>query len=807
MRTGNGIFRLLLAIGFLSGATLLFETGLTRFLAVAQFYHFAFLVISLALLGFGASGSILSVFPHIKDQPVEKVLSRIGIGFILSIWLTYLVVNWLPFDSYSIAWERRQILYFILYYFALSLPFLVSGLGLGFALAVTEKEHHQIYAANLVGSGLGVLLAPGILGLSGVLGLFLICSLAGMGSWFLLVINLNKSKTYWIAVATLIIVGLSAWISISMENSRGTSPLGFNISPYKGLSYARQFPGSESVFGKWNHSSRIDVLANAGTRRLPGLSYVYQGEIPPQLGLSVDGNAPQPITLAGSDDFEVGEWLPEWWAFSLFNTPDILVLDPGGGFGILQALLGSPASVTAVIPNPLILQAVEETASEYQVLHHPDVDLVIDDPRAFLAGESGSYELVYLPLTDDYQPVTNGFYSISENYSLTVSGIQSGLSLLSPGGVLVTSRWLQNPPSEGLRLITSLHQALLNMGIQQPENSMVVYRSIQTITAVVRPTGWEQEDLKALRAFLDRCRFDLVWSPNLVTEDLNRWNQLKEPIYHQQIKVFFEAPDKEVFYQSYPYDITPPTDDRPFYFHFYKWSQAPGIVASFGKTWQPFGGSGYFLLIFLLALVLFLSSLMILIPLWLEGRKGQKKAPGAFWIFIYFGSIGIGFMFLEIPLISQWSLFLREPVYAFSLIIGVLLLSSGLGSMVADRSWIQRGLIIPILFLSGVGFILFATLNKELVLSWPAWIRILVPCLGLSPLGFSLGTFFPVGMSWIKNYFPGLVPWAWAVNGSVSVIASVLAAVLSLQGGYPLVISLGVFFYFVSWMIRCLRMP
>ena len=335
---------------------------------------------------------------------------------------------------------------------------------------------------------------------------------------------------------------------------------------------------------------------------------------------------------------------------------------------------------------------------------------------------------------------------------------------------------------------------------------MVVYRSIQTITAVVRPAGWEQEDLKALRVFLDRCRFDLVWSPNLVTEDLNRWNQLEKPIYHQLIRVFFEAPDKEVFYQSYPYDITPPTDDRPFYFHFFKWSQAPGIVASFGKTGQPFGGSGYFLLIFLLALVLFLSSLMILIPLWLEGRKGQKKPPGAFWIFIYFGSIGIGFMFLEIPLISQWSLFLREPVYAFSLIIGVLLLSSGSGSMAADRSWSQRGLIIPILFLSGVGFILFATLNKELVLSWPAWIRILVPCLGLSPLGFSLGTFFPVGMSWIKKYFPGLIPWAWAVNGSVSVIASVLAAVLSLQGGYPLVISLGVFFYFVSWMIRCLRM-
>ena len=801
MKTGFGSFRLPIAIGFLSGATLLFETGLTRYLAVAQYYHFAFLVISLALLGFGASGTLLAVFPRIKDLPLEKTLSWIGRGMVISIWITFLVVNWLPFDSYSIAWEQRQLLYFLIYYFSISLPFLVSGLGLGTALAVVDTGHHRIYAANLVGSGLGVLLAPLLMGYSGVVGLFIICSLVCLGSWKLLGFETLGTKSRW-PDAALFLIGLLIWTNLVVKNSGGQSPLGFNISPYKGLSYARQYPGSELVFGKWSRSSRIDVIAKAGIHRLPGLSYAYSGEVPSQLGLTVDGGSLQPITLAGIETFEVGKWLPEWWALSLFQRPDVLILDPGGGFGILQVLHSSSGSVTAVIPDPLLIEAVEGTAGDNQVFLSPNLDLVINNPRAFLAGDDDLYDLIFMPLTDEYQPVSNGFYSITEDYSLTVEGIQAGLAHLSPGGVWVASRWLQNPPSEGLRLVTTLVEGLKGLGYQRPEETIVVYRGIQTITAVVRPSGWQPKDLQELREFLDRCRYDLVWAPDITPDESNRWNQLEEPIYYQTISDLFEVSDLEVFYQSYPYDITPPTDDRPFYFHFFTWSQTPAILASFGKTWQPFGGSGYFILLFLLALVLVLSSLLILIPLRLHRKIGRKENQAAGPIFLYFASIGIGFMFLEIPLISQWGLFLREPVYAFSLIVGILLLSSGLGSMAADQDWTARGMTIPILFLAGSGFITFSVLGKSLILNWPVWLRVLAAGLGLTPLGFSLGTFFPRGLSWVKGSQPALVPWAWAVNGSASVIASVLAAIFSLQAGFPLVLLSGGVMYFGAWMVR-----
>jgi hypothetical protein len=531
------------------------------------------------------------------------------------------------------------------------------------------------------------------------------------------------------------------------------------------------------------------------------LSYVYDGEIPSQLGLTIDGGALQPITLLGGQDFEIGEWLPEWWALSLIEDPDVLILNPGGGFGILQLLDISTESLTAVVPDPLLLEAIEQTSGEDDVYQNPSLDLITDNPRAYLAATEDQFDLIYLPLTDDYQPVSNGFYSISEDYSLTVEGFEASLSHLTPGGVLVASRWLQIPPSEGLRLVTTLVEAIKRAGYQSPEEVIVVYRGIQTITAIIRPDGWDQDDLEDLRNILDRCRFDLVWSPDIIAAETNRWNRLEESVYYREIKALFEVSDLDLHYQAYPYDITPPTDDHPFYFHFFTWSQTPAILNSFGKTWQPFGGSGYLILFFLLGLVLFLSALLILVPLWLYNKRREKYPRGAGLIFLYFISIGIGFMFIEIPLISQWSLFLREPVYAFSLIVGVLLFSSGLGSRASNQGWVGKGFVVPVLFLVGGGFVILSVLEKNLILTWPVWLRVLAAGFGLSPLGFSLGTFFPRGLIWVKGLHPGLVPWAWAVNGSASVIASVLAAIFSLEWGFPVVLILGGILYFGAWIV------
>jgi hypothetical protein len=285
-------------------------------------------------------------------------------------------------------------------------------------------------------------------------------------------------------------------------------------------------------------------------------------------------------------------------------------------------------------------------------------------------------------------------------------------------------------------------------------------------------------------------------------DELNQWNRLPEPIYHQAIRNLFRSSDLMDFYSTYQFNITPPTDNQPFFFHFFTWHQAPQILNTLGKTWQPFGGSGFFLLIFLLALVLLLSSLMILLPLFFHKKNWRDEgSQGKTWILLYFGLIGIGFMFVEIPLIGQWTLIFSTPIAAFTAVVGVLLLSSGLGSMAAKETWRYQTLLYPFLIFLGGGFVIGFTFMKETVLSWPLWIRCLVAFMGLSPLGFCMGLFFPKGISYVKRSSPVLVPWAWAINGSASVIASVLTAILALQKGYSLVLILGGCAYLSAWVI------
>lgn len=194
---------------------------------------------------------------------------------------SFALVNWLPFDSYSIAWERRQLLYFALYYLALTLPFMAGGLGIGAALAAGGAQSHRIYAANLF-----------------VLGRL---------------------------------------------NLQGRAPLSLTISPYKGLAHAQRYPGAARTFGGWNAIARVDVLRDAGTRQLPGLSYAHPGAPSPQLGPALDAGALQPVTLVTPAEFEAAAYLPEALAYELRPGAAVLILEPGAGLGVLQALAGGAA--------------------------------------------------------------------------------------------------------------------------------------------------------------------------------------------------------------------------------------------------------------------------------------------------------------------------------------------------------------------------------------------------------------------------------------------------------------------------------
>jgi hypothetical protein len=800
----SAFYRQAFRVGALAGASLLLEGSFTRLLAVAQFYHFAFLVVSLALLGFGASGSLLTAFPGladsttgIRDDPrrfsrAEMTLVLSGWAFAISVGLAYALVNLLPFDSYSIAWERKQILYFGIYYLGLALPFLFSGLGIGSALAAHRGRSHLIYAANLLGSGAGALLAPLALWLGGVPGAVLASALVGL---LAAVGGGTGRRAIWDGLARgVFIAGLMAIAAIGMENLGNNAGLGMNLSPYKGLAQALRYPGSHRLFGRWNAVSRLDVIADAGTRQLPGLSYTYAGIPPPQQGLSLDADALQPITLVTPDSFEAAAYLPEALAFELRPQAKVMVLRPGGGLGVLQALAGGASQVTAVLDNPLTSLAVSQTASQDDIYSQARVSTVFETERVFLRRTHDSYSLIFVPLTDAYRPFRSGAYSLSETYDLTVEAFMDMLARLSPDGVLVISRWLQTPPSESLRLIATLAEAMQRRGLPDPGQAIVAYRGIQTMTVLVAPQRWSGAELAALREFTSERRFDLVWAPDILASETNRFNRLPEPSYFQEVQKLLTTPDRQAYYSAYPFAVTPPTDNQPFFFHFFRWGQTPELLATLGRTWQPFGGSGYFVLLALLALVVLLSLALILGPLALTSagqRTSRFEVRSHGRALVYFTLLGLAFLFVEIPLIQRWILLLGHPTYAFTVVVLALLTSSSLGSALARLEWLPKRILFAALL---VMVLLVPWLVNQLsgsALGWPFLMRACLALFSLVPLGVLMGLPFPLGLGWLEQHAPDLVPWAWAVNGCASVVASVLAAILALSFGFTLVLLLG----------------
>ncbi|MBI3957292.1 MAG: hypothetical protein HY328_00685 [Chloroflexi bacterium] len=796
MAADSGVYRLL-AVAALAGATLLLESTLLRLLAVAQFYHFAFLVVSLALLGFGASGTLLTVSRRLQEMALDSLLAWAGAGFGMCTALAYLAVNWLPFDSYSIAWEEIQILYFVLFYLALALPFLCSGIGIGAALAASRQRSHQVYAANLIGSAAGALLALLFLRLAGVPGAMLAAGWLGL----LPALGFRLRR----AAAMLLSGGLVVFALLTSWNVGGNGPLLLSISPYKGYAYARLYPTAQPIFGRWNAISRVDVLADAGTRLLPGLSYTFPGNPPPQHALAVDAGGTQPISLVGPEEFTAAAFLPEAVAFALRPAARVLLLEPGGGLGVLQALAGDAAQVTAVVSNPLTRLAVEHSAGRYDIYAHPRVEVALESPRVFTRRRAEKYDIVFLPLTDAYRPVTSGAYSLAESYDLTVEAFVDALARLGPDGLLVTTRWLQTPPSESLRLAATLIQALEETGVAEPAEALALYRGVQTITALVQPDGWQAEELARLRAFTQERRFDLVWLPDLQAAETNRYNRLPEPVYFNDVRELLATANRESYYAAYPFAIRPATDDRPFFFHFFTWAQTPQILASLGRTWQPFGGSGYFVLLAFLALALLLSGGLILLPLLLARGVHPQGAGPRGRVLLYFALLGLAFLFVEIPLIQRWILLLGHPAYAFTAVVVTLLLFSGIGSLLARERWLPGKVALALL---AVMALLTPFAQERLIgasLGLPFGLRLLLAGLGLAPLGFLMGLPFPLGLAWLEAGEPALVPWAWAINGCASVIASVLAAIVGLGSGFSAVLLLGAAAYAAAWGVYATR--
>lgn len=784
-------------------ATLVIEVALTRFFSIAFWYHFAFLVIGIALLGLGAGGTFLTLFGSIINRPYRN-LSRFSLLFSLSIPSVFIVSGLIPFDPARISWDSKQILYIFLYSFILSIPFFFAGLTLSTAIAHAPQIVNKIYFSDLMGAALGSIAVSFLFSPLGGSGVIIFASFTAMaGSLFFSL----KEKTLTILLR--IASGLLLFFFLTLRPEPVDRYLSLPISPYKDLKVSLLYPGSRLLKTDWNAFSRVDVIDSPMVRYAPGLSLEYRDALPPQLGITVDGSGLNAIT--GYRDLGFIPYLPSYLPYYIIRPQgDVLIIEPGGGLTVLPALHSDVKHIDVVERNPILIRLIRDDFSEFSrdIYRDKRVKVFIEEGRAFLKKKERTYDLIEISRPGTISPTSTGLYGLFEDYTFTVEAFKEYMMDLKDDGFISITRYMLPPPREEVRILSLTLEAFRMLGIHDPSRRIAAIRSWGTITILIKKTPLTDDEIKRIREFCSSRRFDLVYIPGIRREEANIYNLFKEDLY---FKLFIDLMDQERrkdIYKDYLFDLTPTTDDMPFFFHFFKLKKLIPTYHSMKDKWQPFIEGGYLIPVILIQ-SLILSFILILLPLF--SIKGEKVKRGRLPIVIYFSSIGLGFMFIEIVMIQKFILFLGKPIYSVSLVLFSILISTATGSYFSRpreaslkglKTRMATGISILILIL----LLYYFTLDRVFMISLASGfaIRALITFALLAPLGFFMGFPFPLGIRITGILERRLIPWAWASNGCASVVATSLAIMLALSIGFSTVLLLagGIYLSGLMWVRR-----
>jgi hypothetical protein len=770
-------------IFFVSAATLCLEVSLTRYFGISQDYHFAFLVISIAFLGYGASGTFLSLFGERGRPGPDRFLSISSFLFALSIPVSFLLSNSVPFDVYRIPWDRKQIFLIPAYYFCFGLPFFFAGATISCALTRLASLAHKIYFFDLLGAGAGSFFAALVflpLGDKGVFGLISVLALTGC-----LLLSRARGPLFRGALLLPLLA-----IGFLLVFSPGT--LKFRISPFKALPQALRFPQARLDLTKWSSSFRVDIVDSPAARFAPGLSLLWSDPLPPQLGLSVDAAELNAVTR-----FEGGQdpsWkflsdLPSSFPYFVLSAPRVLVLEPKGGLDVQAATVFQASRTKAVEGNPLIVSLLRRELASYWggLYDRPDVEVASSEVRSELNRERGPYDLIVISLADTSGASGTGLYGTGENYLLTVDSFSRLLHLLSPHGIISQTLYLLPPPRPEARILATWIEALQRQNLE-PALRIAAVRSWGTISFFIKKSPWDAAEISRLRNFCRDRLFDTAYYPGIKKEELNLYNQMEKPVYEELFSLLLPAASRKDFYVDYLFDVEPVTDNRPFFYSFFKWGRAGATYEALGRN-PSILLQGKFLLGVLLVQAGVSAFVFVLLPLGVFRKNGMPRSALFSRVFFYFGLIGAAFIFIEIILIQKFILFLGQPLYSVSAVVFTLLLSSGMGSLSSKKILGKapaRNMKAILLLLSGlIAFYLFLLPPiLEEFMGFALAAKLAVSLAIIFPLGFVMGFPFPTGLRLLEKAGRRLLPWAWSTNAFSTVVNSILAQALALSFGY-----------------------
>ncbi len=784
--------RLSIAILLVSAAAIGYELLLIRVLSIVQWHHFAYMVISLALLGYGASGTFIALFRRTLEPRFEQAFAISALAFSVSMVACFIAGQRVPFNALEIVWDRKQLLYLAMMYVVFFVPFFFAACCIGLALTCRSEAISRLYFFDLVGAGAGSLLMVALLlavfpqsALVVLVTLVLVASLL-VGNGGTARSPLRIGQLGWLVGLVLVVV---------------SGVLTLRISEYKGLSQALQIVDSRVLTQESSPLGLITVVDSptVPTRHAPGLSFNARHIPPEQLAVFTDADGMSAIAkYDGAPDSvaylaDVTAALP----YVLLDEPDVLILGAGGGSDVLMALYHEAKHVDAVELNPQMTNLVADTFSEFagRIYDDPRVTVHTAEARGYAAQNDRQYDLIQIGLLDSFAATGAGVHALNESYLYTVEAVREYLSDLKPGGMIAITRWLKVPPRDSLKLVAIAIEAMKQSDEADPGARLAVIRSWNTVTLLIRNGVFTDREIGDIREFGSTRSFDTAYFPGITRTDANRFNLLDRPWLHDGIQAMLgDAADQ--FFRDYKYFVEPATDDRPYFSHFFKWQSLPELLAM-----RTAGGAGLIEWAYLIVVATLLQAaaaggLLILLPL----PRVERTWTGGARYGSYFLLLGLAFLFVEIAFIQKFTLFLSHPLYAVAVVLASFLVFAGIGSACSGRVG-GRPAFAGIAAIAAVYLLALPALFRWSI-GFGDGLRVLISVLLIAPLAFFMGMPFPLGLRRVADQAPDFVPWAWGINGFASVVAAVLATLLAVHLGFTGVIVLAIALYAAAAALR-----
>ena len=771
--------RVFIGVSVVTLSVLMLELTLTRIFSATMYYHYAFMAISVALFGSGASGVFVYLIRRrITEANSAGVLSIASVLYGLStVFALYVILNSpLTYD----ATEAENYMRLVRMYAATALPFFFAGSVVTVAITTFAGSISRLYVFDLAGAALGCLLLIPVLNLlGGINAVLLVAALAAAGSLIFAFGGAARNRKP-VVVGTAAITGCLLTALLIYNCSTGA----IDIRKAKG------YDQSSLLMSKWNSFSRITV----------------EGDLrQPQLEIKIDSDAATTITrdASKSELHQIQRSRIEALAYHLKTAGKVLIIGPGGGNDVMTARVFGMRDITAVEVNPIIARDVmsSEPVLSYsgKLMQQPDVKLVVDEGRSFIRSSHDRYDIIQATMVDTWAATAAGAFALTENNLYTVEAFKDYVNHLNDDGILTMTRWYFDPPDQLLRLVSLTRVMMSELGISNPERHIMLFVGArdagQRAPATLIFKKSELSDEEA--ATLEKLGFYLLYSPHVRPDNL--------------FTRLITAPDPAEVWSSFETNIEPSRDNNPFFFNSLRLSNFMRALKGTGE-WQK-TNLGTFVLFALVAITSVMVLVFIIGPLVIARRRDLAYSTRTKLSYLlYFACLGAGFIIVEVAMIQKFILFLGHPVYSLTVVLFSLLIFCALGSYLSGRvedaqvvGTIKK-LLMAIALVVGAYILILPPIFYGLV-HLPQPVRIALAVLLLAPIAVLMGMPMPLGIRILKSRVPEIIPWAWGVNGATSVMGSVAALAIALLTGFNQALVVGALVYLVAIVFIARQVP